>query len=193
MAGEKLLTKGKCLSETESEYFAGRVILLDASVLPENIRSPVHQMYFCTGGPGSLPIGIGSSLKAVSLFDGSLSSWDRDHILGIAKPEILTDHALLQLSQIRPLDSEIPAVPEFFGYCFLSDGQRTAGVPLLDEMEVRAYIDIQRACQHRVVICDQADCWVREFAEGKSVSSPGEGMDAWQREQEASEDMELKL
>ena len=188
-----MLTKESCLQEAEGGYFAGRVIVLDASALPKAHRSSLHQLSFCTGGPGSLPIDIGSSLQAVSLYDGALESWERNQILGIAKPEVLTDRALLQLSQIRPMDSEIPAVPEFFGYCFLADGLRTAGVPLLDETEVRAYIDIQRACQHRVMIHDQNNCCVREFAEGKPVSPTEEILTVQQREPEVSDGMELKL
>ncbi len=97
--------------------------------------------------------------------------------------ELLPDHARLQLSQIRPLDSELPKTPEYTGYCFLPDGRYAAGVPLSDEMEVREYIDIQREYQHHLMICDSEDSCVFEMTAGKVVFPTREDIERFNKEQ----------
>lgn len=193
METKKIYTGQDCAETGEGMHFAGRVILLQAASLPERLRNAEHQLYFCVGGSGSIPDWTGNELQAVSLFDGELVNCNRSDVLGIAKPEVLSDMARLQLSQIRPLDSEIPKVPEFFGYCFLPNGRYAAGVPLSDELKVREYIDIQRAYQHKLMICDQDDCCVLEIIDGEIIYPTPEILEAHQKEKEQNGGMELKL
>lgn len=192
MEAKKIYTEQDCTETGKGMHYAGRVILLHAASLPERLQNEEYQLYFCVGGPGSIPNWIGSELQAVSLFDGELVNCNRRDVLGIAKPEVLSEKALLQLSQIRPLDSEISKEPEFYGYCFLPNGRYAAGVPLSDVLEVRGYVDIQRAYQHKLMICDQDDCCVLEIMEGKIIYPTPEILDAHQKEKEQNGGMELK-
>ena len=192
MEEKKIYNEQDCVETGEGMHFAGRVILLHAASLPEELRNAEHQLYFCVGGSGSIPNWIGNELQAVSLIDGEFVRWNRSDILGIARTETLSDRARLQLSQIRPMESEIPKVPEFFGYCFLPNGRYAAGVPLSDELEVWGYVDVQRAYQHKLMICDQDDCCVLEIIDGKIIYPTQEILEAHQKEQEQNGGMELK-
>lgn len=93
----------------------------------ETMRIYFPLICYCTGGFGSNPNPSGRAVFVVSLVDGEQTRWNRSDILGIAKPEILTDHARLQLSQIRPPDAlDLKGnEPEYSGYCFLPDGRYT--------------------------------------------------------------------
>ena len=176
-----------CLPNENDVFFSGRVVVLKPEALPGERRG-VRQLFFCTQGAADWPV------SAVSLADGECVRHRRGEILGLLKPELLPDRARLQLSQIRPLDSEIPKEPDFFGYCFLPDGRYTSGVPLADETEVREYVDIQRAYQHRLMVCDSEDCCVLEITGGKLVFPTQEMLEKQSPpEQPESGGMELKL
>lgn len=173
----------------------GKVVIISSSSLPENCQSAEHQLYFCTGGFGSNPNPSGRAVFAVSLVSGEQTRWNRSDILGIAKPEILTDHARLQLSQIRPagaLDLKTHE-PQYSGYCFLPNGRYTSGVWLCSPKEVQAYIEMQMEYQHRIMICDRSDFCVFEMQEGKLIYPTQEMLEAQQKEQEENGGMELKL
>ena len=191
MFNEKLLYGPEdCICTGYDMFIAGRVAVLKPETLPEGHRG--SQLLFCTGGAGSFPDAAGDTVRAVSLSNGEGVSRKRGEILGLLKPELLSDCARLQLSQIRPLDSEVPKVPEFFGYCFLPDGRYAAGVPLSGELEVREYIDMQKDYQHRIMICDRDDFCVFEMVEGKVIYPTQEILDAHRDGQEPG-CMELKL
>lgn len=154
-----IYTQEDCLKTGYDMSIGGKVVILNSSVLSEEFREARHQLYFCTGGFGSNPNPSGRSVFAVSLADGEQVRWNRSDILGIAKPEILSDHARLQLSQIRPagaLDLKSHE-PQYSGYCFLPDGRYTSGVWLCSTKEVQDYIEMQKEYQHRVMICDRDD------------------------------------
>ena len=102
MSEEILFSQEDCLQSGYDFPIIGKVIVLKPSVLPEEFRDTKHQLYLCTGGFGSNPNPSGRSVFTVSLSDGEQVRWNRSDILGIAKPEILSDHSRLQLSQIRP-------------------------------------------------------------------------------------------
>ncbi|WP_312501480.1 hypothetical protein [Lacrimispora sp.] len=174
---------------------AGKVVILCASSLPENDRSAEKQLYFCTGGFGSKPNPSGRAVFAVSLENGEQTRWNRSDIMGIAKPEILTDHARLQLSQIRPagaLDLKSHQ-PQYSGYCFLPDGRYTSGVWLCSQKEMQEFIEMQMDYQHRIMICDRNDFCVFEMQEGKLLYPTQEMLEAHQKEQEQNGGMEFKL
>ena len=157
-----------CVRTGNDIFIAGKVVVLRPEILPEEHRG-TGQLLFCTGGAGSGPDAADSYVRAVSLTDGECVRTKRSEILGLLRPELIPDRARLQLSQIRPLDSEIPSEPEFFGYCFLPDGRYAAGVPLSDELDTGSYIDVQRDYQHRLMICDSDDNCVFEMIDGKLI------------------------
>ncbi|BAL01486.1 hypothetical protein OBV_42870 [Oscillibacter valericigenes Sjm18-20] len=180
-----------CVRTGYDMFIAGYVAVIKPEALPEH-QHGVRQLLFCDGGAGSFPHAADSTVRAVSLSNGECLSKKRNEILGLLKPELIPDRARLQLSQIRPLDSEVPKEPEFFGYCFLPDGRYASGVPLADDLEVREYIDIQSRYQHRLMVCDREDFCVFEMREGRCIFPAREMPDAQQKEQRDA-DIEIKL
>lgn len=196
MDDKALLTQDDCQQVGYDMSISGKVIVLKSSTLSEEYREAKHQLYFCTGGFGSNPNPSGRSVFVVSLADGEHVRWNRSDILGIAKPEILSDHARLQLSQIRPIGAlDLKGnEPQFIGYCYLPDGRYTSGVWLCSPKEVQDYIDMQKNYQHRIMICDREDFCIFEMAEGKLLYPTQDILDAHRREQEQGPGgMELKL
>lgn len=192
MTEKELFTQEDCIQTGYGMPIDGKVIVLSPSTLSEEFRSAKHQLYFCTGGFGSNPNPSGRSVFAVSLADGEQVRWNRSDILGVAKPEILTDHARLQLSQICPagaLDLKSHE-PQYSGYSFLPDGRYTSGVWLCSIKEVQDYIEMQKDYQHRVMICDRDDFCVFEMLDGKVVHPLPEAL---QKEQLEQGGMEMKL
>lgn len=178
-----------CICNGYDMFITGRVAVMRTEALPNGIGQRDSQLIFCTGGAGSHPNAPGDFVRAVSLFNREHIQIKRSEIIGLLKPELLSERASLNLSQVRPLDSEIPLEPLFVGYCFLPDGRYTAGVPLSDEVEVSQYLDIQREYQHKIMICDRDDFCVLEMMKGKLIYPTQEILDA-HREQGS---MELKL
>ena len=182
-----------CLPNEGDVFLSGKVVILKPEALPGERRG-IRQLFFCTNGADGLPDAEDWPVSAVSLADGECVSRKCGEILGLLEPDLLPDRARLQLSQIRPLDSEAPKEPEFFGYCFLPDGRYASGVPLADETEVREYVDIQRAYQHRLMICDGEDCCVLEMMGGKLVFPTPEMLEKQSPpEQPEPGGMEMKL
>ncbi|QNK39969.1 hypothetical protein [Caproicibacter fermentans] len=179
-----------CLPNEDDAFFSGMVVVLKPEALSGE-RHGVRQLFFCTQGADGIQDAANWPVSAVSLVNGECVRYRRGELLGLLKPELLPDRARLQLSQIRPLDSEIPKEPEFFGYCFLPDGRYASGVPLANDLEVREYIDIQSRYQHRLMICDREDCCVFEMRDGKLIFPTREAPDA--QRQEPDNGMELKL
>lgn len=179
-----------CIYTGYDMFIAGRVAVIKPEAMTNGKRD--GQLLFCTGGAGSHPKMLDSSLSAISLFNRECVQRKRSEILGLLKPELLPERARLHLSQVRPLDSEVPLEPSFIGYCFLPDGRYTAGVPLSDDLEVRQYLDVQRDYQHRIMVCDRDDFCVFEMVEGKVIYPTQEILDAHRDGQEPG-GMELKL
>jgi hypothetical protein len=195
MSEKELFTQEDCLKTGYDIPIDGKVIALKASSLPESLRQAKYQLYFCTGGNGSNPNAIGRSIFTVSLVEGEKVRWNRSDVLGILKPELLPDHARLQLSQIRPsgaLDLKNHE-PQYSGYCFLADGRYTSGVWLCSSKEVQDYIERQKDYQHRVMICDRDDFCVFEMIEGNLIHPSAEDMEAFRKEKQEPDGMELKL
>lgn len=188
MDEKSIYSEEDCIHAEADTFFSGVVIVLKPEALPENQRG-IRQLLFCINGADGVPDADTWPVRAICLADGECVQRRRSEILGLLKPELLPDRARLQLSQIRPLDTAAPKEPEFTGYCFLPDGRYAAGVPLADDLEVREYIDIQRAYQHRLMICDSEDSCVFEMQEGKLLYPTREMLEAnlKQQEQEGTE------
>jgi hypothetical protein len=194
MTEKVLFEQQDCLQTGYDISIEGKVIVLRPSALPEDCRSAKHQLYFCTGGNGSRLNPIGRSIFTVSLTDGEQVRWNRSDILGIAKPELLSEQARLQLSQIRPsgaLDLKNHE-PKFSGYCFLPDGRYASGVWLCSDKEMQDYIEMQKEYQHKIMICDRDDLCVFEMVDGKLIYPTQEMLEVHGGGQ-TPEGMELKL
>lgn len=195
MEENNLFTPLDCQKAGYDVSISGKVVILSASSLPKNERSAEHQLYFCTGGFGSKPNPSGQAVFAVSLDSGEQTRWNRSDIMGIAKPEILTDHARLQLSQIRPIGAlDLNRhEPQYSGYCFLPNGRYTSGVWLCNQKEMQDFIEMQMEYQHRIMICDRNDFCVFEMQEKKLLYPTPDMLEAHQKEQEQNGSMGLKL
>jgi hypothetical protein len=195
MSEKTLFSEEDCLQTGYEMSIDGKVIVLHSSALPKDFVQAKYQMYFCTGGNGSKPNPIGRSIFTVSLAEGEKIRWNRNDVLGILKPELLPEHARLQLSQIRPsgaLDLKTNE-PQYSGYCFLPDGRYTSGVSLCNAKEVQDYIEMQKDYQHGVMICDRDDFCVFEMIDGKLIYPSTEAMEVFRKEQQEQGGMELKL
>lgn len=195
MSEKILLTQAECLRTGYDMDIGGKVIVLRPSTLPEHCREAKFQLYFCTGGNGSKANPSERSVFAVSLQDGERVRWYRGDVLGIAKPEILSEQERLQLSQIRPpgaLDLQTHE-SQYSGYCFLQDGRYTSGVWLCSPQEVWDYIEMQKDYQHRIMICDRDDFCVFEMVEGKVTYPTQEAIETHRRAQKQNGSMELRL
>lgn len=194
--GEKVVfTQEECLRTGYDMSLDSKVIVLRPSALPENCREANEQLYFCTGGNGSKANPSGRSVFTVSLKDGERIRWNCSDVLGIAKPEILSEQERLQLSQIRPsgaLDLRTHE-PQYSGYCFLPDGRYTSGVWLCSAQEVKDYVEMQKDYQHRIMICDRDDLCVFEMVEGMVSFPTQEVIEAHRKAQNQNGGMELKL
>ena len=195
MNEKMLFTHEDCLQTGYDMPISDRVILLRPSSLPAEHRNAKHQLYYCTGGNESNPNPIGRSVFTISLANGEQVRWNRSDVLGIAKPEILSDHARLQLSQIRPADALNLKnhEPQYSGYCFLPDGRYTSGVWLCSNKEVQDYVEMQKDYQHRVMICDRDDFCVFEMIDGKLIHPSQEVLEAIFKERLEQGGMEMKL
>lgn len=192
MTEKELLTHEDCVQTGYEMPINGRVVVLRPSSMPGEHRNAKHQLCYCTGGFGSNPNPSGRAVFVVSLAGGEQTRWNRSDILGIAKPEVLTDHARLQLSQLRPPDAlDLKGnEPEYSGYCFLPDGRYTSGVWLCSIKEVQDYIEMQKDYQHKIMVCDRDDFCVFEMLDGKVVHPLPEAL---QKEQQEQGGMEMKL
>ncbi len=192
--GEKTLFQEEdCLQTGDNISLQGRVVVLHPAALPEIYRDAGNQLYYCTGENDCRSNTIGHSVFTVSLRDGRSASWKRNDILGIAKPEILSEQVRLQLSKIRPAGAlDIKKYePQYSGYCFLPDGRHYSGTWLCNVNEVETYIDMQKDYQHRIIICDRDDFCVFEMVEGEIIFPTKEMIDAQNASQEKG-NMELK-
>ena len=171
MIKKELLTQEDCIQTGYQMPISGRVIILRYSSMLGKQRNATHQLYYCTGGFGSNPNPSGRAVFTISLADGERIRWNRSDILGIAKPEVLTDHARFQLSQIRPFDAlDIKGhEPEFRGNCFLLDGSYTSSVWLGSVKEEQDYIEIQKDYQYRITVCTKDDFCIFEMLDGKVI------------------------
>ncbi|KUO66665.1 MAG: hypothetical protein APF84_03365 [Gracilibacter sp. BRH_c7a] len=195
MTEKELFTQEDCLQTGYDMPVSDRVIILRPSSLPSEHRNAKHQLCYCTGGNGSNANPIGRSVFAIALANGKQVRLNWSDILGIAKPEILSDHARLQLSQIRPTD-ELGLKshePQYSGYCFLPDGRYTSGVWLCNTKELQNYIEMQKDYQHRVMICDRDDFCVFEMIDGKLIHPSQETLESFFKDQQEPGGMELQL
>lgn len=155
----KLYTEQDCDQTGLAFSLKNKIVVLPKAALPDDHPG---QLFFCTGGNGANPNPIGRSVFLVSLSTGEQSRFWRNDVIGTLKPEpeLLSDEAKLQLSQIRP-----------------------SGVWLCSPGEVRDFIEIQKPYQHRVLICDRDDFVVMEIVEGELVYPDAQALEEFQKEQ----------
>lgn len=168
MAGTRIFTEKDCTETGYGISLKGKVVVVSQHVLTGGSG---NQLAFCVGGEGARPNPKGRSVFLVDLQEGDRVRRDRSHIVGVLKPELLTDLAKLQLSQIRPIGalSLKEHAPLYSGYSFLEDGRYAAGVWLCSEKEVADYVEMQKPYQHRIMICDRNDFCVLEVVKGQPV------------------------
>lgn len=158
-------TEADCIETGSSCSIKGKVIVIKASALGEDSPS---QLCYCVGGDGADADAVNQSVFGIDLYQGEYARWRRSDVVGVLKPELLSEHERLQLSQIRPAGA-LPLEehePRYSGYSFLPDGRYTTGVWLCSENEVKDYVEMQLPYQHRIMICDRNDFCVLEMRRG---------------------------
>lgn len=182
----KLYTEQDCDQVGYGFSLKNKIVVLPKSVLPDDHPG---QLFFCSGGNGANPNPIGRSVFLVSLSTGEQSRFWRSDVIGTLKPkpELLSDEAKLQLSQIRPSGASDLNRNElrYSGYCFLLDGRYTSGVWLCSPKEVMDFIEIQKFYQHRVLICDREDFAVMEIVDRKLIYPDAQALEEFLKEQKS--------
>ena len=176
-------TEADCIETGSSCSIKGKVIVIKASALGEDSPS---QLCYCVGGDGADADAVNQSVFGIDLYQGEYARWRRSDVVGVLKPELLSEHERLQLSQIRPAGA-LPLEEHelrYSGYSFLPDGRYTTGVWLCSENEVKDYVEMQLPYQHRIMICDRNDFCVLEIEEGTVLFPTAKDIKAMEHGQE---------
>ena len=153
-------TAADCVETPSNLLLGGKVVVIYPDIPVVDQQGQIHFCYTDC----SLSSNMIRPVLTVSLSTGEYCQWFREDIIGVLKPELLTDEAKLHLSQIRPNSSAGDVQnPEYSGYCYLEDGRYSAGVWLRDTQEAVEYAMMQAPFQHRVLICDSDDFAVMEI------------------------------
>jgi hypothetical protein len=174
----KRYTAADCAETGYAMPIVGKVIVIRPDILPND---HLGQLFLCTGGFGANPNPGGRAVFAVSLSTGEHCRRNRGDVIGTLKPELLPDDESLYLSQIRPTGANDVQNPEYSGYCFLENGQYSAGVWLRDPNEAAEYMEMQAPYQYRILICDRNDFAVAEMIQGRLIHPSPEEMEVFRR------------
>ncbi len=116
------------------------------------------RIFYCLGGLGANIQYSDGTIRLVDLMNAEVVMGKRQDVMGIVRPEELTDQARLQISRITPCygcrDGREAA---YRGVAFLPDGRFTDGVYLDNWRAVMAYVGLQKEYQYRIEIYDRQD------------------------------------
>ena len=116
------------------------------------------RIFYCLGGLGANIQYSDGTIRLVDLMNAEVVMGKRQDVIGIVRPEELTDQARLQISQITPCygcrDGREAA---YRGVVFLPDGRFTDAVYLDNWRAVMAYVGLQKEYQYRIEIYDRQD------------------------------------
>ena len=116
------------------------------------------RIFYCLGGMGANIQYSDGTIRLVDLMNAEVVVGKRQDVIGIVRPEELTDQARLQISQITPCygcrDGREAA---YRGVVFLPDGRFTDAVYLDNWRAVMAYVGLQKEYQYRIEIYDRQD------------------------------------
>lgn len=116
------------------------------------------RIFYCLGGMGANIQYSDGTIRLVDLMNAEVVVGKRQDVIGIVRPEELTDQARLQISQITPCygcrDGREAA---YRGVVFLPDGRFTDAVYLDNWRAVMAYVGLQKEYQYRIEVFDRQD------------------------------------
>lgn len=116
------------------------------------------RVFYCLGGMGANIQYSDGTIRLVDLMNAEVVVGKRQDVIGIVRPEELTDQARLQISQITPCygcrDGREAA---YRGVVFLPDGRFTDAVYLDNWRAVMAYVGLQKEYQYRIEIFNRQD------------------------------------
>ena len=116
------------------------------------------RIFYCLGGLGANIQYSDGTIRLVDLMNAEVVVGKRQDVIGIVRPEELTDQARLQISQITPCygcrDGREAA---YRGVVFLPDGRFTDAVYLDNWRAVMAYVGLQKEYQYRIEVFDRQD------------------------------------
>ena len=116
------------------------------------------RIFYCLGGMGANIQYSDGTIRLVDLMNAEVVVGKRQDVIGIVRPEELTDQARMQISQITPCygcrDGREAA---YRGVVFLPDGRFTDAVYLDNWRAVMAYVGLQKEYQYRIEIFNRQD------------------------------------
>lgn len=116
------------------------------------------RIFYCLGGMGANIQYSDDAIRLVDLMNAEVVTGKRQDVLGIIRPEELTDQARLQISQITPCyGCRNGKKAAYRGRAFLRDGRFTDAVYLDNWRAVMAYVGLQKEYQYRIEIYDRQD------------------------------------
>ena len=116
------------------------------------------RIFYCLGGMGANIQYSDGTIRLVDLMNAEVVVGKRQDVIGIVRPEELTDQARRQIPQITPCygcrDGREAA---YRGVVFLPDGRFTDAVYLDNWRAVMAYVGLQKEYQYRIEIFNRQD------------------------------------
>lgn len=116
------------------------------------------RIFYCLGGMGANIQYSDGTIRLVDLMNAEVVVGKRQDVIGIVRPEELTDQARLQISQITPCyGCQDGREAAYRGVVFLPDGRFTDAVYLDNWRAVMAYVGLQKEYQYRIEIFNRQD------------------------------------
>ena len=115
------------------------------------------RIFYCLGGLGANIQYADGTIRLVDLMNAEVVMGKRQDVMGIVRPEELTDQARLQISQITPCYGCRDGRSSLPGVVFLPDGRFTDAVYLDNWRAAMAYVGLQKEYQYRIEIYDRQD------------------------------------
>lgn len=84
----------------EPQDYAGKLLIIRADVLKEEVRTPENQLFFAVGGFGCSPEKIGRKVFGEFLSDGEKTHFYRQDFVGEIADEFIPDWAREKLSEL---------------------------------------------------------------------------------------------
>lgn len=163
----KIYTEKDCLKVGTLEEWKGKILVVKPEAVPKDTNG---QLFLCMMEQEDY-MQNRTQVPLIALSDHSYHLAEEKNIVGILKPEALSDEERLQLAQIPT--GKKPDFnrnnPEFSGYCYLRNGRYNVGVWLRDADAVQQYIEVQKPYQHKIQICDRDDFTVLKIVEGELI------------------------
>lgn len=96
-----LYSASHCLEDRSSTNYEGRVLVLNPTLLKDEVKKPEYQLILAESGFGCSPTASGRKVFGQFLFDGERCQYTRHDFIGVLQGELLPDWATEKLQEIK--------------------------------------------------------------------------------------------